>query len=75
MCVKREKRYEVKFLEIRVDKDYLHFLVQSEPTYSVTKIVRMTKSITARGVLKRVPCQKSSYGEENSGVMDILQVH
>ncbi len=50
-----EKRYELKFLEIGVDKDHVHFFVQSVPTYSVTKIVTMLKSITAREVFKRCP--------------------
>ncbi|MER3483402.1 MAG: IS200/IS605 family transposase, partial [Meiothermus sp.] len=32
-----EKRYEIEFLEIGTDKNHVHFLVQSVPTYSVTK--------------------------------------
>jgi REP element-mobilizing transposase RayT len=50
-----EKRYQVKFLEIGTDKDHVHFLVQSIPEYSVTKIVSTIKSITAREVFKRCP--------------------
>lgn len=49
VCLEIEKRYEVKFIEIGVDKDHVHFLVQSVPTYSVTKLVKMIKSLTARG--------------------------
>jgi REP element-mobilizing transposase RayT len=41
-----EKRYEIKFVEMGVDKDHVDFLVQSVPTYSVTRIVTMIKSIT-----------------------------
>lgn len=37
VCLEIEKRYEIKFIEIGVDKDHVHFLVQSVPTYSVTK--------------------------------------
>ena len=48
-----EKRYEIKFLEIGVDKDHVHFLVQSVPTYSVTSLVKMIKSLTAREIFKR----------------------
>ena len=55
VCLEIEKRYEVKFLEIGTDKDHAHFLVQSVPRYSVTKIVRIIKSITAREVFKRCP--------------------
>jgi len=36
VCLEMEKRYEIKFVEIGVDKDHVHFLVQSVPTYSVT---------------------------------------
>lgn len=48
VCLELEKRYEVKFLEIGTDKDHVHFLVQSVPTYSVTRIVTLLKSLTAR---------------------------
>ena len=43
VCLELEKRYQLKFLEIGTDKDHVHFLVQSVPTYSVTKLVTMIK--------------------------------
>ena len=52
VCLKIEKRYEVKFIEIGLDKDHVHFLIQSVPTYSVTKLVTMIKSLPAREVFK-----------------------
>jgi len=65
VCLDIEKRYQVKFLEIGTDKDHVHFLVQSVPTYSVTKIVTMLKSLTAREVLKRCPqVKKQLWGGE-----------
>ena len=54
-CREIEKRYQVNFLEIGTDKNHVHFLVQSVPTYSVTKIVKMVKSITAREIFKKCP--------------------
>lgn len=45
----------MKFLEIGTDKDHVHLLIQSVPTYSVTKIVTIIKSITAREIFKRCP--------------------
>ena len=54
-CIEIEKRYQVKFVEIGTDRDHVHFLVQSVPMYSVTKLVRMIKSITAREVFRRCP--------------------
>jgi REP element-mobilizing transposase RayT len=34
-CLDIEKRFQMKFLEIGTDKDHVHFLIQSVPTYSV----------------------------------------
>ena len=53
VCLEIEKRYEIKFLEIGIDRDHVHFLVQSVPTNSVTKVVRTIKSVTAREVCRR----------------------
>ncbi len=53
VCMEIEARYQMKFLEIGTDKDHVHFLIQSIPTYSVTKIVTIIKSLTAREILKR----------------------
>ena len=36
-CVEISKRYEIHFVEIGADKDHVHFLVQSVPTYCVCK--------------------------------------
>jgi len=60
VCLDIEKRYQLKFMEIGTDKNHVHFLVQSVPTYSVTKIVTMLKSLTAREVFKRCPVVKKS---------------
>lgn len=58
VCLEIAKRYEIVFIEIGVEKDHVHFLVQSVPSYSPAKIVRIIKSITAREVFKRVPTVK-----------------
>ena len=55
VCLEIANRYEISFLEIGVDQDHVHFLVQSVPAYSPTKIVRTIKSITAREVFARIP--------------------
>lgn len=65
VCLEIAKRYEIIFLEIGTDQDHVHFLVQSVPTYSPTKIVRIIKSITAREVFKRAPqVKKQLWGGE-----------
>ena len=55
VCLALETRYQLKFLEIGTDKDHVHFLVQSVPTYSVSKLVMIIKSLTAREILRRCP--------------------
>jgi putative transposase len=65
VCIDIEKRYQMKFLEIGTDKDHVHFLVQSIPTYNVTRIVSVIKSITAREIFKRCPqVKKQLWGGE-----------
>ena len=54
-CIEIEKRWEIMFLEIGLDRDHAHFLIQSVPTYSPTQIVRTVKSIIAREVFKGAP--------------------
>jgi REP element-mobilizing transposase RayT len=41
-------RYEIYFVEIRYESNHVHFLVQSIPSYSVSKMITMLKSITAK---------------------------
>ena len=59
VCLEIEKRYQVGFLEIGTDVDHVHFLVQTVPTYSVTKLVTIIKSVTAREVFRRCPHVKN----------------
>ncbi len=47
MCLEISERYEIQFIEIGYEKDHVHFLVQSVPSYSVSKMVTILKSITA----------------------------
>lgn len=58
VCLDIALRYEITFLEIGTDRDHLHFLLQSVPTYSPTEIVRTIKSITAREIFARCPLVK-----------------
>ena len=70
VCLEIANRYEISFLEIGVDQDHVHFLVQSVPAYSPTKIVRTIKSITAREVFRCLPAfpkSSDSCGVVSSG--------
>ena len=53
ICLEISKRYEIIFLEIGTDRDHVHFLIQSVPKYSVTEIIRMIKSITAKKIFEK----------------------
>jgi REP element-mobilizing transposase RayT len=69
VCLEIEKRYDIKFLEIGTDKDHVHFLVQSVPTYSVTKIVTIIKGISARKIFRRIPLDVWSHIVEGLGMI------
>jgi REP element-mobilizing transposase RayT len=58
VCLEIAKRYQIEFLEIGTDKDHVHFLVQSVPSYSPTKIITIIKSLTAKEVFAREPSVK-----------------
>ena len=65
VCNEISNRYEIEFLEIGTDKDHVHFLIQSVPTYSPTKIIRIIKSITAREIFQKHPeVKKKLWGGE-----------
>ena len=71
------KRYEITFLEIGIDRDHIHFLIQSVPKYSVTqiiRIIRIIKSITAKKIFDKHPQVKEQLRGENSGQTDFLSI-
>ena len=51
-CIEISQRYEIHFVEIGVDGDHVHYLVQSVPMMSPKRLVQLIKSITAREVFK-----------------------
>ena len=63
VCIEISQRYEISFLEIGNDEDHVHFLVQSVPKMTVTRMVQIIKSITAREVfLKHPEVKKQLWG-------------
>ena len=65
VCLDIALRFEIEFLEIGLDGDHVHFLVQSVPTYSPTKIVTLLKSLIARETFARCPyVKKKLWGGE-----------
>jgi REP element-mobilizing transposase RayT len=55
VCLDIEKRWDIYFLEIGVDRDHAHFLIQSVPAYSPSQMVQRVKSVSAREVFARAP--------------------
>lgn len=55
VCQGISERYEILFLEIGSDIDHVHFMIQGVPDYSITKIVRVIKSITAKEIFRVHP--------------------
>ena len=54
-CLEIEKRWEVRFLEIGLDRDHVHFLIQTVPSYSPSRMVQIVKSVVAREVFAQAP--------------------
>ena len=54
-CLEISKRYEIEFIEIGTDKDHVHFLIQSIPMMSPSKIIQLIKSITAKEIFQLHP--------------------
>ena len=57
-CLEIQNRYDIHFVEIGTDHDHAHFLVQSVPIISPSRLVQIIKSITAREVFHKLPTLK-----------------
>ena len=55
VCLELGIRYEITFLEIGIDGDHVHFLIQSVPNKCVSDLVKIIKSITAKHLFKQHP--------------------
>ena len=55
ICVGLQKRYEMSFIEIGIEEDHIHFLVQSVPAMSPKQIVQTIKSITGKKIFQICP--------------------
>ena len=65
ICLEISKRFEIIFIEIGTDKDHVHFLIQSVPIFSPTRIIQTVKSITAKQIFNHHPkVKKQLWGGE-----------
>jgi len=55
ICLEIEKRFDIHFVEIGVDQNHVHFLIQSVPMISPTNLAKIVKSITAREIFRVKP--------------------
>ena len=65
ICKSLEKRYFLKFETIGFDENHVHFMLQSVPKYSPSKVFRIVKSISAIRLFEKFPdLKKLLYGGE-----------
>ena len=65
ICLEISRRYEISFIEIGTDADHVHFLLQTVPSLSGSRLSQIVKSITAREIFKRIPeVKKELWGGE-----------
>ena len=56
ICEGISKRYDwIRFIEIGLDKNHAHFLIQSTPSHSPSEIIKTVKSVTARRIFAEHP--------------------
>lgn len=64
-CIEISQRYEIYFLEIGTDQNHVHFLVQSVPRLSPSKIVQVIKGNISKQIFTNFPeVKKELWGGE-----------
>lgn len=60
-----QKRYQIEFDRIGIDRDHVHILLSAVSRYSQSKTVTIIKSIGAREIFKKFPkIKKDLWGGE-----------
>jgi len=55
VCLEFAPAYQIRFLEIGIDDNHVHFLIQTVPNSRFSEIVKKIKSITAKQIFLRHP--------------------
>ncbi len=74
ICQEIEERYEIHFLEIGLDENHGHFLIQSVPILLAKKISNVIKSITAKEIFRLHPEVKQKLWRGNFGQVVIMLI-
>ncbi len=53
LCLEFGSAYDMNFLEIGIDEDHVHFLIQTIPNIRSSDMVKKIKSITVRHIFKK----------------------
>lgn len=64
-CHAIEVGYEINFVEIGLDLDHIHFLVQGIPSMSITQMIKIIKNITAKEIFTKHPEVKKQLWGDN----------
>jgi len=55
ICLEFGPAYDINFLEIGIDEDHVHFLIQTIPNIRFSDLVKKIKSITAKYIFTHNP--------------------
>ena len=55
VCLEFGPAYDINFIEIGIDEDHVHFLIQTIPSIQFSNLVKKIKSITAKYLFKKHP--------------------
>jgi putative transposase len=64
-CIEIQERFEIFFIEIGTDKNHVHFLIQSVPKLSLSKLVQIIKGNLSKQIRDKFPkVKKELWGGE-----------
>ena len=55
ICKEIGERYSMRFEQIGIDKDHVHYLLSAAPKFSPSGLIRVIKSIAAKEMFRRHP--------------------
>ena len=70
------KKHNIVIKYLETDKDHIHYMIESEPNISISKIISLIKSYTTYHIWKKYPkyLRKYFWNEKLIGVTDISLV-